>query len=121
MTTWANEGFAAGLFKLNGPFLPPPPQGVQPPPLWGVESDVKDVFAAAGATPDIARETFDLEFASKRAAVDDYTTTSGRSSPLVPCSSRKAAGRSSSRRLRTSSGASIVAPAAPSGSLPSTS
>ena len=30
MTTWANEGFAAGLFKLNGSFLPPPPQGVQP-------------------------------------------------------------------------------------------
>ena len=77
MTTWANEGFAAGLFKLNGSFLPPPPQGVQPPPLWGVESHVKDVFAAAGATPDIARETFDLQFASEQAVVDEYTTTFG--------------------------------------------
>jgi hypothetical protein len=50
---------------------------VQPPPLWGVESHVKDVFAAAGATPDIARETFDLEFASEQAAADDYTTNFG--------------------------------------------
>ena len=77
MTTWRNEGFAAGLFKLSGSFLPPPPEGVQPPPLWGVESHVKDIFAAAGATPDIARETLDLEFASEQDAVDDYTTNFG--------------------------------------------
>ena len=77
MTTWANEGFAAGLFKLNGTFLPPPPAGVQPPPLWGVESHVEEVVAAAEATPDIARETFDLQFASEQAAVDEYTTTFG--------------------------------------------
>lgn len=41
MTTWANDGYAAGLFKLTGTFLPPPPAGVQPPPLWGVESHVE--------------------------------------------------------------------------------
>ena len=77
MTTWVNDGFAAGLFKLNGTFLPPPPAGVQPPPLWGVESHVEEVFAAAGATPDIAHEMFDLQFASETAAVDEYTTTFG--------------------------------------------
>jgi SAM-dependent methyltransferase len=77
MTTWVNDGFAAGLFKLTGSFLPPPPGGVQPPPLWGVQSHAKDAFAAAGATPDIAHETFDLEFASEQAAVDDYTKNFG--------------------------------------------
>jgi SAM-dependent methyltransferase len=77
MTTWANDGYAAGLFKLTGTFLPPPPPGVQPPPLWGVESHVEEVFAAAGATPNIARESFDVQFASERAAVDEYTTTFG--------------------------------------------
>ena len=50
---------------------------MQPAPLWGVESHVEDVFAAAGATPDIAHETVDLEFASERAAIDDYTTSFG--------------------------------------------
>jgi SAM-dependent methyltransferase len=77
MTTWVNDGYAAGLFKLNGTFLPPPPAGVQPPQLWGVKDHVEEVFAAAGVTPDIARETFDVEFASEEAAVVEYTTTFG--------------------------------------------
>ena len=77
MTTWANDGYAAGLFKLNGAFLPPPPAGVQPPPLWGVESHVEEVFAAAGATPNIAHETVDVQFPSEAAAVEEYTTTFG--------------------------------------------
>jgi SAM-dependent methyltransferase len=77
MTTWANDGFAAGLFKLTGSFLPPPPAGVQPPPLWGVDSHVKDVFGAAGVTPDIAQETVELQFASEQDAVDDYANNFG--------------------------------------------
>jgi ubiquinone/menaquinone biosynthesis C-methylase UbiE len=77
MTTWLNEGYAAALFKLSGAFLPPPPAGVQPPPLWGVESHVEEVFAAAGVTPRIAHETFDVQFESVTAAVEEYTTTFG--------------------------------------------
>lgn len=77
MTTWVNDGFAGELFKLTGSFLPPPLEGVQPPPLWGVESHVKDVFAAAGATPDIAHETVEFLFPSEQDAVDDYTTNFG--------------------------------------------
>src|SRR5215210_434324 len=59
MTTWVNDGYAAGLFKLNGTFLPPPPAGVQPPPRWGVKGHVEEAFAAAGVTPSIAHETFE--------------------------------------------------------------
>jgi SAM-dependent methyltransferase len=77
MTTWVNDGFAAGLFKLNAAFLPPPPAGVQPPPLWGVVSHVEEVFAAAGATPYIAKETVDVQFASEAAALEEYTTNFG--------------------------------------------
>jgi SAM-dependent methyltransferase len=77
MTTWVNAGFGGGLFKLMGSFLPPPPAGVQPPPLWGVESHVDEVFAAAGATPEVAVETIELEFPSVAEAVDDYATNFG--------------------------------------------
>jgi SAM-dependent methyltransferase len=77
MTTWVNDGYAAGLFKLSGSFLPPPPAGVQPPPLWGLEDHVNEVFAAAGATPEIARETCVLHFASEQEALDDYSTNFG--------------------------------------------
>jgi SAM-dependent methyltransferase len=77
MTTWFNEGFAGELFKLSGAFLPPPPQGVEPPPLWGIESHVNDVFAAAGATPEIAHEKVEFQYASEQDAVDDYMNNFG--------------------------------------------
>jgi hypothetical protein len=77
MTTWVTDAYAGEIFKLAGSFLPPPPAGVQPAPLWGVESHVVEVFAAAGATPDVAREKVELTFASEQDAVDEYTNTFG--------------------------------------------
>ena len=77
MTTWVTDGYAGEIFKLTGSFLPPPPPGVQPPPLWGVESHVKEVFAAAGVTPDVAREHVELTFASEQDAVAEYMNTFG--------------------------------------------
>jgi SAM-dependent methyltransferase len=77
MTTWVNDGFAGELFKLTGSFMPPPPPGVQPPPLWGVEQHVEEVFAAAGAAVTIERETLDFDFPSVEDAVERYATDFG--------------------------------------------
>jgi SAM-dependent methyltransferase len=77
MATWINGGFAGELFKLAGAFLPPPPPGVEPPPLWGVESHVNECFGAAGVTPSIARETVDFEFATVPEAVTHYADDFG--------------------------------------------
>lgn len=65
MTTWVNDGFAGELFKLTGAFMPPPPAGVQPPPLWGVEPHVTKMFAEAGVTAAIARESVVFDFESQ--------------------------------------------------------
>ena len=77
MVTWANDGFAGELFKLTGAFLPPPPPGVQPPPLWGVDEHITEVFGAAGVTPSTERETVDFEFASVDEAVRHYADDFG--------------------------------------------
>jgi RNA polymerase sigma-70 factor, ECF subfamily len=77
MVTWANDGFAGELFKLTGAFLPPPPPGVEPPPLWGVDAHIAEVFGAAGVTPSIARETVDFDFPSVENAVHRYANDSG--------------------------------------------
>jgi SAM-dependent methyltransferase len=77
MTTWVNDGFTGELFKLSGAFLPPPPAGVEPPPLWGIESHINDVFAAAGATPEIVHATVEVHFASEQDAVDEYMNNFG--------------------------------------------
>jgi SAM-dependent methyltransferase len=77
MTTWINDGFAGELFKLTGSFMPPPPPGVQPPPLWGVEEHVQDAFGAAGVTPSLSREMVAFEFPSVQYAVDKYANEFG--------------------------------------------
>jgi SAM-dependent methyltransferase len=77
MTTWVNDGFAGELFKLTGSFMPPPPPGVQPPPLWGVEEHIEEVFAAVGAAVAIERETVDFEFPSVEDAVQRYAEDFG--------------------------------------------
>jgi hypothetical protein len=32
------------LFRTMGPFAPPPPPGAQPPPLWGSEAHLGELF-----------------------------------------------------------------------------
>jgi SAM-dependent methyltransferase len=73
MTTWVNDGFAGEMFKLTGSFLPPPPAGVQPPPLWGVEAHAREMFAAAGVAPAIDREVVVFRFPAVEDAVREYT------------------------------------------------
>jgi SAM-dependent methyltransferase len=77
MTTWATEGFPGELFKLTGSFMPPPPAGVEPPPLWGVEAHVEEAFGAAGMSPTIAHETVDFDFPSVEDAVQHYADDFG--------------------------------------------
>jgi SAM-dependent methyltransferase len=77
MTTWVNDGFAGELFKLAGAFMPPPPPGVQPPPLWGLEEHVREAFAIAEVSPTIERETVDFEFPSIEEAVQRYADDFG--------------------------------------------
>jgi SAM-dependent methyltransferase len=44
MLNWTPEGMIGALFKTMGPFAPAPPPGAQPPPLWGGEEHVKQLF-----------------------------------------------------------------------------
>jgi SAM-dependent methyltransferase len=77
MTTWTNDGFAGELFKLTGSFMPPPPAGVQPPPLWGVDEHILDVFAAAGVEPSLSRHSVEFEFQSVAEVVQRYAQDFG--------------------------------------------
>jgi SAM-dependent methyltransferase len=44
MLNWTPEGMIGALFRAMGPFAPPPPAGAQPPPLWGSEDHVRELF-----------------------------------------------------------------------------
>ncbi len=44
LLSWTPEGMLGALFRTMGPFAPPPPAGAQPPPLWGSEDHLKELF-----------------------------------------------------------------------------
>jgi SAM-dependent methyltransferase len=44
LLSWAPEGLIGAFFRAMKPFMPPPPPGVQPPPLWGSEAHVRELF-----------------------------------------------------------------------------
>lgn len=44
LLSWTPEGMIGHLFKTMGPFAPAPPPGAQPPPLWGSEEHLRELF-----------------------------------------------------------------------------
>jgi SAM-dependent methyltransferase len=44
LLSWTPEGMIGALFRTMGPFAPKPPPGAQPPPLWGGEDHLRDLF-----------------------------------------------------------------------------
>jgi SAM-dependent methyltransferase len=41
---WTPEGMLGALFRAMKPFMPAPPPGAQPPPLWGSEEHLQGLF-----------------------------------------------------------------------------
>lgn len=50
IAAWTPAGEVGQMFMLLAQHLPPPPEGFQPPILWGVEDHVRGLFAATGAS-----------------------------------------------------------------------
>jgi ubiquinone/menaquinone biosynthesis C-methylase UbiE len=44
LANWTPEGFIGRMFGVMRDFVPPPPAGAQPGPLWGTEAHVRALF-----------------------------------------------------------------------------
>ncbi len=44
LVNWTPEGFIGRMFKIMKEFVPAPPPGAQPGPLWGAENHVRELF-----------------------------------------------------------------------------
>jgi len=60
LLSWTPEGMIGGLFKLMGPFAPTPPPGAQPPPLWGSEEHLRELFGAGVEFETLRREVLEV-------------------------------------------------------------
>jgi ubiquinone/menaquinone biosynthesis C-methylase UbiE len=45
---WTPEGITGQMFRITGSHMPPPPEGFQPPPLWGTEDHVRALMEPLG-------------------------------------------------------------------------
>src|SRR3954467_12418516 len=60
LLSWTPEGLVGGLFRTIGPFAPPPPPGAQPPPLWGSDAHLTELFGERVAQRTVARDVLEV-------------------------------------------------------------
>jgi SAM-dependent methyltransferase len=61
LTSWTPQGFVGELFGTMRPFVPPPPAGVSPPPLWGDEEHVRTLLGDRVTDVEAGRETLPVD------------------------------------------------------------
>jgi SAM-dependent methyltransferase len=61
LLSWTPQGFIGELFGTMRNFVPPPPKGVQPPPLWGDVEHVRGLLGDRVTGVEARRETLRVE------------------------------------------------------------
>ena len=80
IVAWRPEGNIGQFFQTIAKYAPPPPEGFQPPPLWGVRDHVTEIFGPTGVTPEFEDGAAHWHFDSLDETVDEYATKFG---PIV--------------------------------------
>jgi SAM-dependent methyltransferase len=60
LLSWTPEGMIGDLFRTIGPFAPTPPPGAQPPPLWGGEGHLRELFGDRVEFEKLEREVLEV-------------------------------------------------------------
>jgi SAM-dependent methyltransferase len=60
LLSWTPEGMIGALFQTMGPFMPAPPPGAQPPPLWGSEEHLGELFGDRVEFGTLEREMLEI-------------------------------------------------------------
>jgi SAM-dependent methyltransferase len=60
LLSWTPEGMIGALFRTIGPFAPTPPPGAQPPPLWGSEDHLRELFGDRVELDKLERDVLDV-------------------------------------------------------------
>ncbi len=60
LLSWTPEGMIGGLFKTMGQFMPPPPAGASPPPLWGSEDHLRELLGDRVELEKVERDVLEV-------------------------------------------------------------
>jgi ubiquinone/menaquinone biosynthesis C-methylase UbiE len=72
LISWTPEGFIGQLFATLKPYMPTPPPGVQPPPLWGREDYVRTLLGEQVTDLGARRATLTVDRFPTGGAFRDY-------------------------------------------------
>jgi SAM-dependent methyltransferase len=61
VAAWRPEGNVGRMFATIASHLPKPPEGFQPPPLWGSEEHVREIFDGTGMDIELEPTTVDFK------------------------------------------------------------
>lgn len=77
LCSWRPDGRIGAFFRTIAGHMPPPPEGFQPPPMWGMREHVGELFEATGISFEFEDEAVDFGFDSPEHAVAVYATKFG--------------------------------------------
>ncbi len=63
IASWTPDGLIGQLFKTVGKYVPPP-AGLTPPPRWGTEDYLRQLFGDGAASIHVARKVFNMRYGS---------------------------------------------------------
>src|SRR6476660_304139 len=72
LACWTPEGFIGQMFATMKPYLPPPPAGAQPPPLWGNPRHVESLLGDRVTDVLARRSTLKVDHFSSGEEFRDY-------------------------------------------------
>ena len=72
LCTWTPDGFGGSLFKVIGAHMPPPPDFVESPALWGSEDHVRELLEPHGLELEFDRDTVSVTHPSVEELVAFY-------------------------------------------------
>ena len=76
MANWCPDGFIGEIFRATASHAPPPP-GVQPPPLWGTEERLRELFGDRVSSLQAPRRTVKQRFRSADHWIEFFRTYYG--------------------------------------------
>jgi ubiquinone/menaquinone biosynthesis C-methylase UbiE len=75
LANWTPEGFIGQMFKIIGKYVPPA-AGVKPPPVWGSQGRLEELFAGAGKLHTTSRQ-FTFRYRAPQHFIDVFRTYYG--------------------------------------------
>jgi SAM-dependent methyltransferase len=77
IAAWSPEGTTSEMSQVTAKHMPPPPEGFEPPMLWGTEDHVREIFAGTGVEPEFTREKVQMGHESPEKTMEEFETYFG--------------------------------------------